>query len=264
MQRLLYFAYGLVAYTLFLGVFTYLIGFMGNFFVPRSIDGPISDPWWLALAVNTGLILLFGLQHSIMARPTFKRWWTRYIPAPIERSTYVLLSSLALILLVWQWRPLGPVLYVIEYQPAVIALHALMVGGALAVVATTFLIDHFELVGVKQVWRHLRGTEARPHRFVTPGPYRFVRHPLYVAWLIMFWATPTMTAAHLVFALGMTAYILLAIPLEERNLQEVHPEYAGYRRRTPMLFPRFFAGRLPVPAASKPAAGLIDSESIHT
>jgi protein-S-isoprenylcysteine O-methyltransferase Ste14 len=238
MNRVAAFVYGVVCYAIFFGTFLYAIGFVGNMVVPKSIDSPPSDPLVVALAIDLALLAIFAVQHSVMARPAFKRVWTRIVPAPVERSTYVLCSSLALILLFWQWRPLGGVVWNVE-QPVVRAvLYAAFAFGWGLVLVSTFLINHFDLFGLRQVWLHLRGSEYAPLRFKTPGPYALVRHPLYVGWLFAFWATPRMTVTHLVFALMTTAYILVAIQLEERDLIAAHPEYAAYRRRVPMLVPR--------------------------
>jgi protein-S-isoprenylcysteine O-methyltransferase Ste14 len=238
MKRILVFAYGVISYVIFLGIFLYLAGFIGNLFVPRSIDAAPDGPLWAALLVNTLLLVVFALQHSVMARPKFKQWWTRFVPEPAERSTYVLFTNLALILLFWQWRPMGGVIWDVQDPGGRGALHALYVVGWLIVLATTFLINHFDLFGLRQVWLYLRGKPYTSLGFVTPGPYKLIRHPLYVGWLIVFWATPTMTIAHLVFAVGMTAYILVAIRFEERDLVEYHGQaYAEYRRTVPMLIP---------------------------
>jgi protein-S-isoprenylcysteine O-methyltransferase Ste14 len=172
-----------------------------------------------------------------MARPRFKRLWVRVVPVPVERATYVLLSSLALLLLCWQWRPVGGVVWEVPGPAARAAVHALFAAGWLTVLATTFLINHFDLFGLRQAWLYFRGAPYAPLPFTTPGPYRLVRHPLYVGWLIAFWAAPTMTAAHLLFAAATTAYILVAVGMEERDLVAAHPEYADYRRRVPMLVP---------------------------
>jgi len=239
MRRSLVLAYGLVNYAIFLGVFLYLAGFLGNLFVPRSIDSPAQGPLWTAVLINTLLIALFGVQHTAMARPTFKRWWTRFVPQPIERSTYVLLTNAALILLFWQWRPMGGVVWDVTHPASRFVLYGLFAFGWLTVLVTTFLINHFDLFGLRQVWLYFRGTPYTHLGFQTPGPYRLVRHPLYVGWITAFWATPTMTVAHLMFAIGMTAYILVAIPFEERNLEEYHGKsYTEYRRKVPMLVPR--------------------------
>jgi protein-S-isoprenylcysteine O-methyltransferase Ste14 len=184
------------------------------------------------------LIAIFGLQHSVMARPGFKRWWTKLIPTPMERGAYMLATNLALALMFWQWRPMGGAIWEIHNPVGQAVAWSLFASGWMMVLYTTFLINHFDLFGLRQVWLYFRGRDYAPLPFVTPGPYRFVRHPLYIGWLLAFWATPTMTAAHLVFALGMTAYILIAIRFEERDLVEFHAGYAEYRRRVPMFIPR--------------------------
>lgn len=239
MKRTLVLAYGVVNYAVFLGVFLYLAGFVGNLVVPRAIDSPAEGPLWAAVLINSLLVALFGVQHTVMARPTFKKWWTRFVPQPIERSTYVLFTNAALILLFWQWRPMGGVVWNIEQPAGRAALYGLFAFGWLTVLVTTFLINHFDLFGLRQVWLYFRGKPYTHLGFKTPGPYNLVRHPLYVGWITAFWATPTMTVAHLLFAVGMTAYILVAIRYEERNLVEFHGEtYAEYRRNVPMLIPR--------------------------
>lgn len=238
MKRLSVLAYGVVSYAAFLGSFLYAIGFVGDFLVPKSIDSAPDGPIGLALAVNAALLLVFALQHSVMARPAFKRWWTRFVPEPIERSTYVLLASLALCLLYWQWRPMGGVIWTVESTAGQLALYSLCAAGWLTVLVATFLINHFDLFGLRQVWLYWRGKPYTDLPFRTPGLYRFVRHPLYVGFLMGFWATPTMTVAHLLFALGTTGYILIAIQLEERDLISfLGDDYAEYRRRVPMLIP---------------------------
>lgn len=239
MRRHLVFAFGLASYFAFLGTFLYAIGFVGDFAVPRSIDSAAAQPVGLASLINALLLGVFAVQHSVMARPGFKRWWTRIVPEPMERSTYVLLSSLALILLFWQWRPMGGIVWHVESPAGRAVLYSLFGFGWLTVLVTTFMINHFDLFGLRQVWLYWRGKPYTSLRFTTPGPYKYVRHPLYVGWLTAFWATPTMTVAHLVFALGTTAYILIAIRFEERDLVEFHgEEYAEYRQRVPMLLPR--------------------------
>ena len=237
--RALAFTYGVVCYAMFLGVFLYAIGWIGNFMTPTRLDGPRNGPMWLAAAINVGLLTVFALQHSVMARPTFKRWWTRFVPTPVERSTYVLATNVALLLMFVLWRPMGGVIWDVQHPAARAALFALYGFGWALVLVSTFLINHFDLFGLRQVWLHLRGKPYTHLRFATPGPYRVVRHPLYVGWLCVFWFTPTMTLAHLLFAVMTTAYILVAIRLEERNLLEHHgAAYEAYRRRTPMLIPR--------------------------
>jgi methanethiol S-methyltransferase len=230
--------YGIVSYAFFFATFCYAAGFVGNFLVPKSLDSTPSVPLATALAINGALLGLFAVQHSVMARSFFKRWLTRFIPVAAERSTYTLLSSLALILLFWQWQPMGGIIWDVQTPWAAGLIHAGFAFGWLLVLVTTFLINHFDLFGLRQVWKFFRGAEYRPLTFVTPGPYKLVRHPLYVGWLCAFWFTPTMTVAHLVFAIATTAYILVAIQLEERDLVAIHGrDYVEYRRRTPMLVP---------------------------
>jgi len=244
------FVFGVLSYVCFLASFLYAIGFVGGFGVPLSLDAAPAGPLGTALAVDLLLLTVFALQHSVMARPAFKRRWTQIVPEPAERSAYVLASSAALLLLFWQWRPIGGVVWQVDQPVARAALFGLFGAGWLLVLATTFLINHFDLFGLRQVWLHLRGEAYRPLSFVTPGPYRHVRHPLYVGWLLAFWATPMMTAAHFLFAAVTTAYILVAIQFEERDLAAFHGErYAEYRRSVPMLVPRVRA----TSPASKPA-----------
>jgi len=244
MNRVIAFVYGVVAYAIFFVTFLYAAGFVGNVVVPKSLDGTPVGPLGTSLLVDLGLLGLFAVQHSVMARPAFKRMWTRIVPEPVERSTYVLASSVALLLLFWQWRPLGGVVWTIDSPVGRALMHAGFAFGWGLVLVTTFLINHFDLFGLRQVWLHLRGRPYTSLPFKTPGPYRLVRHPLYVGWFFAFWSTPTMTTTHLLFALATTAYILIAIQLEERDLVTFHPEYAEYRRRVPMLIPRTRRGAL--------------------
>jgi len=238
MSRVIAFVYGVVCYAIFFASFLYAAGFVGGFLVPLSLDSQPTGSFGTSLLIDLGLLAVFAVQHSVMARPAFKRVWTRVVPEPVERSTYVLASSLALILMFWLWQPLGGGVWDVQNPVG----RAIMWGGFAfgwgLVLVTTFLINHFDLFGLRQVWFHLRGQPYRPLTFGTPGPYRLVRHPLYVGWFFAFWATPTMTVAHLVFAVMTTAYILVAIQLEERDLVAAHPEYASYRARVPMLIPR--------------------------
>jgi len=237
MTGLLMLAYGVVSYVIFFLTFLYAIGFLGNVFVPKSLDSAATDPWPMALAINLGLLSLFAVQHSLMARQGFKRLITRIIPPAAERSTYVLASSLALILLFWQWRPLGGVIWSVENETGRLLLYGGFGFGWALVLLATVVINHFDLFGLRQSWRGFRGLPQAPLFFATPILYRIVRHPLYVGWLFTFWSTPTMTVTHLLFAAVATSYILVAIQFEERDLLAAHPEYAEYRRQVPMIVP---------------------------
>lgn len=242
-KRSLVFLYGVLCYAVFFLTFLYAMAFVGNVLVPASIDSPPRGDFAAGLVIDLGLLLLFALQHSVMARPAFKRWWTRYIPEPAERSTFVLASSLALIALFAFWRPLGGVVWSVRDPVLAGVLYALCAFGFLLVLVVTFLIDHFDLFGLRQVWLHLIGKPYTPIGFRSPGPYRLVRHPLYVGFLLAFWSAPTMTLAHLVFAVATTAYILVAIQLEEHDLVEsLGDAYRSYRRHVPMLVPFVGAG----------------------
>jgi protein-S-isoprenylcysteine O-methyltransferase Ste14 len=243
--RITAFVYGVVSYAVSLAIFAYAAGFLGNFGVPKSIDSAPQTPFLEALFVNLGLLILFALQHSVMARPGFKAVWTRIVPAVVERSTYLLFSCAALLILFWQWQPMGGVVWDVQNAHGRLALNVLYGLGWGLVLLTTFLINHFDLFGLRQVWLHLAGRPYTTLKFRTPGPYRLVRHPLYVGWLTVFWSAPTMTAAHLVFAVATTAYILIAIRFEERDLIQVHSEYAEYRRRVPMIVPIGSAQAIP-------------------
>lgn len=236
-SRIASFLYGVICYLAFFATFLYAIGFIGNLWVPKSIDSGRELAFMQALAVDAALLGLFAIQHSVMARQWFKAVWTRIVPTPVERSTYVLFSSLALILMFWKWQPIGGVVWSVESASLRAGLLALFAAGWVIVLVSTFLINHFDLFGLRQVWLHLRGQAYTPLKFRTPGLYRIVRHPLYVGWLLVFWSAPVMTAAHMVFAIATTAYILLAIQFEERDLVRMHPEYADYRRRVPMMLP---------------------------
>jgi methanethiol S-methyltransferase len=242
--------YGTFAYAVFLATFSYSAGFVGNIVVPKSIDSARTAPFWTALLINAGLLAIFALQHSVMARPFFKRWITRYIPEAAERSTYTLAASLALIVLFWFWQPTGGVIWRVDNSIAKLLFYAGCAFGWVQVLVTTFLINHFDLFGLRQVWLHFRKRPYTKPHFNNPGPYKLIRHPLYLGFILAFWCTPTMTVAHLFFALMTTVYILVAIRFEERDLQDAHPEYAEYKRRTPMLVPRV-SGKV---TASEPEA----------
>jgi methanethiol S-methyltransferase len=236
--RVTTFVYGVFCYLIFFGTFLYAIGFVGNFMVPKSIDSGRTVPLGEALLINAGLLALFAVQHSVMARPAFKRMWTRIVPQPAERSTYVLFSSVALIVLFRLWQPMGGVVWNIEQPVLRAVLYGLFALGFLLVLVSTFLINHFDLFGLRQVYLYLRGKEYTQLRFGTPILYRHVRHPLYLGWLFAFWATPTMTIAHLVFAIATTAYIFIAIQLEEKDLLDAYGnDYKRYRDTVPMIVP---------------------------
>ena len=238
MSRYLIFAYGVASYVIFLGVFVYAIAFLGNLYIPNSIDADPVGPVWKAVLINLGLLGGFAIQHSVMARPAFKRLWTRLIPAAAERSTYILFSNLAMIAMFLWWQPIGGVIWDVSSQPSrSIILAGYFIGWAILFYATC-LLNHFELFGLRQVWHHLRGQAQAGTTFREPGLYKHVRHPIYVGWLIIFWATPTMTVAHLLFAVMTTAYILIAIQFEERDLaRELGEDYRAYQRRVPMIVP---------------------------
>jgi protein-S-isoprenylcysteine O-methyltransferase Ste14 len=237
MTRLFAFVYGVVCYGVFFITLLYAIGFLGNFGVPKSIDSGAEGSTAAALAVDGALLAIFALQHSIMARQWFKRAWTAVVPEPAERSTYVLFSSAALLLMFWQWRPIGGIIWKVDGMAATVML-AVYGVGLLIVLLSTFLINHFDLFGLRQVYLFLVGRPYTRLEFRTPFFYRYVRHPLYVGWLLTFWAAPVMTVAHLFFAVMTTAYILVAIQFEEADLLAAHGEkYARYRKEVPMIVP---------------------------
>ena len=238
MKRVLIFTYGVACYLIFFATLLYAIGFIGNLFVGKTIDSGLVGSLGKALLINAALLGIFAIQHSVMARQGFKKMWTKIVPQPAERSTYVLFSSLLLILLFWLWQPMGGVIWDVSGTTGSIILYSLYALGWVVLLLATFLINHFELFGLRQVYNYLRGKEDTELRFATPFLYKYVRHPLYVGWLLIFWATPTMTVAHLVFAVATTAYILVAIQLEERDLVRVHGKsYENYRKQVPMLIP---------------------------
>lgn len=237
-MRMLFFLYGVVAYLLFFAAILYGIGFVGNFGVPKGIDGGHVGPWPRAVAVNTALLVLFAVQHNVMARRWFKQWWTRIIPAVIERSTFVALASAILLLLYWQWQPMPGVIWHVDSRVG----RGLLWGGYFLgwgiVFFSSFVIDHFELFGLKQVWLNLIGREWITAPFSERSIYRWVRHPLMLGFILAFWSAPTMTQGRLLFAIVTTAWILFAIQIEERDLEAYLGEpYRDYRRRTPMVVP---------------------------
>lgn len=239
MGRILAFVYGSLSYVVFFVTFLYAIGFVGNLGVPKSIDtGPSAATLTRGLIMNLILLSIFAIQHSVMARPGFKRWWTRFVPEAVERSTYVLLSSLALILLFWQWRSMPDIIWHVDNTAGRYILWALFFIGWATVLLSTFMINHFDLFGLRQVHMYRKGEEYTDLGFRTPFLYNFVRHPIMLGFIIAFWATPTMTVGHLLFAAVTTAYILVAIQLEEHDIVNVYgPAYVDYRKRVSMLLP---------------------------
>lgn len=240
-MRILYFLYGITTYIIFFGTFLYAIGFVGNFFVPKSMDTGQSGSLGEALIINMLLLSVFAIQHSVMARKGFKKAWAKIIPAALERNTYVLFSSLALILIFWQWQPMGDVIWDVSNTTLGSILIGISIFGWFFVLISTFLLDHFELLGLKHAFYNLTGKEMANGRFKTPGFYKIIRHPIYLGFTIAFWATPVMTTAHLLFAIGTLGYTLVGIYLEEKDLISLFgDEYIAYKSRVSMLFPLKF------------------------
>ncbi len=238
MKRYLIVGYGAAAYLLFLGAFLYLVGFVGDFAVPRSVSRGLPAPIAQAVPINVLLVGAFGIQHSVMARPAFKRWWTRFVPSSIERSTYVVLASAVLVLLYWQWRTMPAVIWDVRWPAGRLTVWALFWLGWAIALAATFMVSHFDLFGLRQVYLAWRGKPYTHIGFHARWLYRLVRHPLMLGFFIAFWAAPTMTAGHLLFSIAMTGYILIAVQLEERDLVAVlGDEYHEYRRSVSMLLP---------------------------
>jgi methanethiol S-methyltransferase len=259
MQRRLFFFYGVACHLLFFATFAYMAGFVGNLVVPKTIDSTTYEPIQSAILIDVLLLALFGVQHSVMARPAFKQIWTRIVPKPIERSTYVLVSCVVTILLMWQWRGIGEVVWNVQ-QPILRALlWVLFAIGWLLVPVVSLMISHFDLFGTRQVWLYLHGRDYEASPFRTPLLYKHVRHPLYIGWATAFWATPTMTLGHLLFAAMLTGYMGLAAWLEERDLVDhFGDQYTGYRRDVPMFIPRWNTATRPSSQTTLAA----DSESL--
>jgi protein-S-isoprenylcysteine O-methyltransferase Ste14 len=256
MKRFIIFLYGMFSYVFFLGTFLYAIGFVGNIVVPKSIDSGVSSSLGSALLINALLLALFAIQHTIMARPGFKRAWTKIIPEAMERSTFVLATNLIFCLLFWQWRPVTDIVWQVESAAGTMILNILFWAGFGIVLLSTYIIDHFELFGLKQVTNYLLKKETKPPVFVEKFFYKMVRHPLLTGFIIAFWAAPTMTVGHLFFSIMTTGYIFVGIAFEERDLKTIHgEEYRNYSKRVPMVFPFMKKNKSTSPTPERPAEG---------
>jgi protein-S-isoprenylcysteine O-methyltransferase Ste14 len=259
----MFFLFGIFSHAMFLAVYLYMAGFVGNLFVPKSIDAPAGrSSFGLAAGIDLLLLALFAVPHSVMARPAFKRWWTQYVPKPLERSVYVFVANLFVMLLMWQWRPLVATVWDVQHPLGRAIAYGAFGAGWLLVPVVSLMINHFDLFGTRQVWLHLRRREYSAPPFRVPMLYRMVRHPLYVGWMIAFWATPTMSVGHLMFAGVLTIYMLVAIPIEEKDLGDLYgEEYQEYRRRVPALVPLPRGSRTREAAAARHAiAAAVDRQ----
>jgi methanethiol S-methyltransferase len=255
MARLISLAYGVTVYGFFFVTLLYLIGFVGDVVAPKTINSGEAGPLWLAVLVDVLLVALFGVQHGVMARPAFKKWWTRLVPEPVERSTFVLAASAVLCLMFWQWRPITSAVWEVDAPFGRYLLHGLAVAGWGLMLLSSFLIDHFDLFGLRQVVLHARRMPYTQHPFVERSVYRLVRHPLMLGLLIAFWATPTMTVGHMLFAIAMTVYILIGIHMEERDLvRSLGSPYRDYQARTAKLIPSLSRGSRTSTAATTETA----------